>query len=370
MKVGAAAGPSIYSPASELDSMKRAYPSKLRSMKVLVTGGAGYIGSHTTLCLLEEGHEVVVFDNLANSSLESVRRVQDLTDKTVEFVEGDLLDASAVAAVFSGASFDAVIHFAGLKAVGESVADPLRYYRTNVVGTLNLLDGMNAAGVRRLVFSSSATVYGASEDVPLPETLPLNATNPYGRTKEQIEDILTDVSSADERWSIGILRYFNPAGAHSSGRIGEDPRGIPNNLVPFVAQVAVGRHKAVTVFGNDYPTPDGTGIRDYIHVMDLAEGHLAALHFLKSRTGVFQWNLGTGQGSSVLEVIEAFSIAAGKQIPFRFAPRRKGDAALSYADASSARDQLRWTARRNLARMCADHWNWQRSNPHGYDPSI
>ncbi|UTT68789.1 UDP-glucose 4-epimerase GalE [Arthrobacter sp. DNA4] len=339
-------------------------------MKVLVTGGAGYIGSHTTLCLLEEGHEVVVFDNLVNSSLESMRRVQDLAGRTVEFVEGDLLDASAVASVFSGASFDAVIHFAGLKAVGESVADPLRYYRTNVVGTLNLLDGMNAAGVRRLVFSSSATVYGASEDVPLPESLPLNATNPYGRTKEQIEDILTDISSADERWSIGLLRYFNPAGAHSSGRIGEDPRGIPNNLVPFVAQVAVGRHKAVMVFGNDYPTPDGTGIRDYIHVMDLAEGHLAALHFLKDRTGAFQWNLGTGQGSSVLEVIEAFSTVVSKKIPYEFAPRRKGDAALSYADASSARNQLRWTAKRDLARMCADHWNWQRSNPRGYDSSL
>jgi UDP-glucose 4-epimerase len=340
---------------------------KLRCMKVLVTGGAGYIGSHTTLCLLEEGCDVVVFDNLTNSSVESIRRVEELTGRTVEFREGDLLDTAALDSVLSGHSFDAVIHFAGLKAVGESVANPLVYYTTNVVGTLNLLQAMDAADVRRLVFSSSATVYGASEDVPLPESAPLDATNPYGRSKEQIEDILSDLSAADPRWSIALLRYFNPAGAHKSGRIGEDPQGMPNNLVPFVAQVAVGRRESVKVFGNDYPTPDGTGIRDYIHVMDLAEGHLAALRYLENRTGTFRWNLGTGHGSSVLEVIEAFGAAAGKTIPFDFAPRRPGDAAVSFADVSAARNQLGWTAQRDLARMCLDHWNWQSGNPLGFE---
>jgi UDP-glucose 4-epimerase len=284
----------------------------------------------------------------------------------VEFREGDLLDAAALDSVLSEHSFDAVIHFAGLKAVGESVANPLVYYRTNVVGTLNLLQAMDTADVRQLVFSSSATVYGASEDVPLPESAPLDATNPYGRTKEQIEDILSDLSTADQRWSIALLRYFNPAGAHESGRIGEDPRGMPHNLVPFVAQVAVGRRESVRVFGNDYPTPDGTGVRDYIHVMDLAEGHLAALRYLGNRTGTFRWNLGTGQGSSVLEVIEAFGAAAGQTIAFDFAPRRPGDAAVSFADVSAARNQLGWTAQRDLARMCVDHWHWQSANPLGF----
>lgn len=336
-------------------------------MKVLVTGGAGYIGSHTTLCLLEEGHDVVVFDNLANSSIESLRRVQELTGRMVEFREGDLLDTTALDAVLSGGTFDAVIHFAGLKAVGESVANPLMYYKTNVVGTLNLLQSMENAGVRQLVFSSSATVYGASENVPLPESSPLDATNPYGRTKEQIEDILTDLSAADPRWSIAVLRYFNPAGAHESGRIGEDPRGVPNNLVPFVAQVAVGRRDKVKVFGRDYPTPDGTGVRDYIHVMDLAEGHLSALRYLEDRTGAFRWNLGTGQGSSVLEVIDAFSLAAAHAVIFEFAPRRPGDAALSYADVSAAQSELGWTAKRNLNQMCEDHWKWQRENPLGFE---
>lgn len=342
---------------------------KLRCMKVLVTGGAGYIGSHTTLRLLEEGYDVVVFDNLGNSSVESIRRVEELTGRTVEFREGDLLDTAALDSVLSGHSFDAVIHFAGLKAVGESVRNPLVYYKTNVVGTLNLLQAMDAADVRQLVFSSSATVYGASEDVPLPESTPLDATNPYGRTKEQIEDILSDLSAADPRWSIALLRYFNPAGAHESGRIGEDPRGVPNNLVPFVAQVAVGRREAVKVFGNDYPTPDGTGVRDYIHVMDLAEGHLAALRYLNNRTGAFRWNLGTGHGSSVLEVIEAFGAAAGQTIPFHFAPRRPGDAAVSFADVSAARNQLGWTAQRDLAQMCVDHWNWQKANQLGFASS-
>lgn len=336
-------------------------------MKVLVTGGAGYIGSHTTLGLLQEGHDVVVLDNLMNSSKESLRRVEGLSGRSVDFREVDLLDADAVDAVFAEGSVDAVVHFAGLKAVGESVERPLAYYKNNVVGTLNLLDSMERAGVRRLVFSSSATVYGASDHVPLIEKSPLDATNPYGRTKEQIEDILTDLGAADPRWGIALLRYFNPVGAHESGRIGEDPRGVPNNLLPFVAQVAVGRRDKVMVFGNDYPTPDGTGVRDYIHVMDLAAGHLAALHYLDRVTGTFRWNLGTGRGSSVLEVIEAFGRAAGRRIPYEFAARRPGDAAVSYADASAALADLGWSARRGLAEMCADHWRWQQANPYGYE---
>lgn len=335
-------------------------------MKVLVTGGAGYIGSHTVLCLLEAGHDVVVLDNLANSSMESLRRVEELTGKHPEFVPLDLLDAAGVDELFAASAFDAVVHFAGLKAVGESVAQPLRYYQNNVVGTINLLTSMVNNGVRTIVFSSSATVYGANEEVPLNEKQPLDATNPYGRTKEQIEDILTDLSVSDPTWRVALLRYFNPVGAHESGYIGEDPTGIPNNLLPFVAQVAVGRREKVMVFGNDYPTPDGTGVRDYIHVMDLSAGHLAALDYLQTHDGVFAWNLGTGDGSSVLEVIQAFSEAVGKDIPFEFAARRPGDAAVSYADPSAALADLSWSAHRNLAQMCEDHWRWQESNPDGY----
>lgn len=336
-------------------------------MKVLVTGGAGYIGSHTILCLLEEGHDVVVLDNLKNSKLESLKRVQQLAGKSVDFRKVDLLDSSAVEGVFTDQQIDAVIHFAGLKAVGESVEEPLSYYRNNVVGTLNLLDAMQEAGVCTLVFSSSATVYGASEEVPLREDVPLDATNPYGRTKEQIEDILSDLGAAEPRWSIALLRYFNPVGAHGSGHIGEDPRGVPNNLLPFVAQVAVGRRDKVRVFGKDYPTPDGTGIRDYIHVGDLASGHLAALKYLGSKTGVFRWNLGTGRGSSVLEVIQAFSEAVGRELPYEFAARRPGDAAVSYADPAAALRDLGWSAKKSLAEMCQDHWRWQSTNPQGYD---
>lgn len=335
-------------------------------MKVLVTGGAGYIGSHTSLCLLEAGHEVVVVDSLVNAQMESLQRVQQLAGRNIDFHLVDLLDERAVEGVVAGAGLDAVIHFAGLKAVGESMEKPLMYYQNNIVGTLNLLHAMDREGVRTLVFSSSATVYGTSEEVPLTEKTPLDASNPYGRTKEQIEDILSDVSAADPRWSIALLRYFNPVGAHESGLIGEDPRGVPNNLLPFVAQVAVGRREKVLVYGNDYPTSDGTGVRDYIHVMDLAAGHLAALNFLKSRAGTFRWNLGTGRGSSVLEVIKAFSEAAGRAIPYEFAARRPGDAAVSYADPSSALADLGWSARRDLARMCQDHWRWQQSNPFGY----
>ena len=335
-------------------------------MRILVTGGTGYIGSHTTLELLQAGHDVVVMDNLANSSTESLNRVQELSGRTAAFVQADLLDPQALEAIFTEHSPEAVIHFAGLKAVGESVAKPLHYYRNNVAGTLNLLAVMDRHDVRTIVFSSSATVYGASEEVPLIEKMPMDAVNPYGRTKEQIEDILADLGASDERWSIALLRYFNPVGAHESGRIGEDPTGVPNNLLPFVAQVAVGRREKVMVFGSDYPTPDGTGVRDYIHVMDLAAGHLAALDYIAARKGVKRWNLGTGDGSSVLEVLAAFSKAAGREVPYEFAPRRPGDAAVSYADPAAAQADLGWRAGRSLDDMCRDHWNWQKQNPQGY----
>ncbi|NMR29818.1 UDP-glucose 4-epimerase GalE [Crystallibacter degradans] len=335
-------------------------------MKILVTGGTGYIGSHTTLALLEAGHDVVVVDNLANSSEESLRRVQELAGRKVAFHKADLLDEVRLGEVFDAARVDAVIHFAGLKAVGESVDQPLHYYHNNVGGTLNLLRTMEAHNVRTIVFSSSATVYGNSDEVPLTEKMPLDATNPYGRTKEQIEDILSDLGASDDRWHVALLRYFNPVGAHQSGRIGEDPTGVPNNLLPFVAQVAVGRRDKVRVFGSDYPTPDGTGVRDYIHVMDLASGHLAALDFIAGRPGVRRWNLGTGRGSSVLEVLSAFGKAAGFEIPYELTDRRPGDAAISYADASAALAELGWSAHRTLETMCEDHWRWQKNNPNGY----
>jgi UDP-glucose 4-epimerase len=335
-------------------------------MKILVTGGTGYIGSHTTLALLEAGHDVVVLDNLSNSSTESLRRVEELTGRAARFHHVDLLDETRLTEVFESESPEAVIHFAGLKAVGESVAQPLNYYHNNVGGTLNLLRTMEAHNVRTIVFSSSATVYGAPEKMPLTEDTALDATNPYGRTKEQIEDILTDLGASDERWRVALLRYFNPVGAHESGRIGEDPTGVPNNLLPFVAQVAVGRREKVRVFGNDYPTPDGTGVRDYIHVVDLAAGHLAALGYITEKPGVRRWNLGTGNGSSVLEVLEAFGLAAGRKIPYELTDRRPGDAAVSYADPSAALADLGWTATRGLDTMCADHWRWQKNNPNGY----
>lgn len=336
-------------------------------MRILVTGGSGYIGSHTTLELLRAGHDVVVVDNLSNSSRESLRRVEDLAGRQLTFHQLDLLDEAALSAVFGQSSIDAVIHFAGLKAVGESVSEPLHYYHNNVAGTLSLLRVMESHDVRSLVFSSSATVYGASEEVPLVEKMELNATNPYGRTKEQIEDILTDLANADPRWSVALLRYFNPVGAHESGRIGEDPQGIPNNLLPFIAQVAVGRRGKLMVFGNDYPTPDGTCIRDYIHVVDLAAGHLAALNYLPEHPGVHRWNLGTGNGSSVLEVLAAFEQAVGHPLPHEITGRRAGDAAVSYADPSAALADLSWSADRTLEQMCTDHWRWQKNNPHGYD---
>lgn len=336
-------------------------------MKVLVTGGSGYIGSHTVLALLEAGHDVVVVDNLINSSAVSLDRVSALTGRDLEFREVDLLDTGLLDDIFKENQFDAVLHFAGLKAVGESVEDPLLYYHNNLVGTLNLLRSMARHQVQKIVFSSSATVYGDTDQVPLIEKMAMDAVNPYGRTKEQIEDILADLSHSDEDWGVAILRYFNPVGAHESGQIGEDPRGIPNNLLPFVAQVASGRLEKVRVFGNDYPTPDGTGIRDYIHVVDLALGHLAALEFLASKKGLFRWNLGTGKGFSVIEVIEAFSRAAGKNIPFEVVDRRPGDAAISYSDPSKALADLGWSALRDLDQMCEDHWRWQHNNPRGYE---
>ena len=335
-------------------------------MRILVTGGAGYIGSHTVVALLEAGHDVAVVDDLSNSSAEALRRVEEITGREVALHEVDVLDEPALRAALEQVRPEAVIHFAALKAVGESVAQPERYYRVNVAGTLNLVRAMEAVDCRTIVFSSSATVYGAATEVPLTEDSPRGATNPYGWTKFMVEQVLMDVAAADERWSVALLRYFNPVGAHPSGRIGEDPSGIPNNLVPYIAQVAVGRREALTVYGDDYDTPDGTGVRDYIHVLDLADGHLAALERLGRVSGAHAWNLGTGRGSSVLEVVAAFAEASGREIPVVRAPRRPGDVAVSYADPARAREELGWTATRDLAAMCADTWRWQQANPHGY----
>lgn len=335
-------------------------------MNILVTGGAGYIGSHTVLVLLEAGHTVTVVDNLSNASRDSRDRVSELTHKPVAFHEVDILDKPALADVMRKGRFDAVIHFAALKAVGESVQQPLRYYHNNITGTLVLCEVMEAVGVRRIVFSSSATVYGHPQSVPITEDFPLQATNPYGRTKLMMEHVLTDLHAADPDFSVALLRYFNPIGAHPSGRIGEDPAGIPNNLVPYIAQVAVGRREKVHVFGDDYPTPDGTGVRDYIHVMDLAEGHLDALEALTHSPGVLTCNLGTGRGYSVLEVIRAFQEACGKPIPYEITERRPGDVASCYADPSRAAALLGWRAKRGLMDMCRDTWRWQSQNPNGY----
>jgi UDP-glucose 4-epimerase len=335
-------------------------------MRIMVTGGAGYIGSHTVLRLLEERHDVAVYDNLRNSSAVSLDRVQELVGREVRTRWADLLDIDALEGFVKDFKPDAVIHFAGLKAVGESAKIPYEYYVNNVVGTLNLLGAMKKHSVESLVFSSSATVYHPENPLPLLEDMKRGATNPYGRTKQQIEEILEDLSAADSSWRIAVLRYFNPVGAHESGRIGEDPVGVPNNLLPFVAQVAVGMRREVHVFGADYETPDGTGVRDYIHVVDLAAGHLAALEYLELNRGLFKWNLGTGQGTSVLEVIEAFAEVSGRPVPYRIAGRRPGDVAVSLADPSKALTDLGWKAERSFERMCADHWRWQESNPHGY----
>ncbi|MBU84064.1 UDP-glucose 4-epimerase GalE [Alcanivorax sp.] len=333
---------------------------------VLVTGGAGYIGSHTVLVLLEAGYRVVVLDNLANSSRESLRRVERLTGKDLVFVEGDIRDRVCLDQLFSDFPVAGVIHFAGLKAVGESVAQPLRYYDCNVVGTIRLLEAMEQAGVRTLVFSSSATVYGDPATVPIREDFPLSATNPYGATKLHIEDMLRGLHVADDRWCLALLRYFNPVGAHESGEIGEDPAGIPNNLMPFVAQVAVGKREKLSVFGADYPTEDGTGVRDYIHVMDLARGHLAALEALESSGGILTANLGTGRGYSVLEMIHAFARASGRDVPYEVVARRPGDVASCYADPAHAKAVLGWEAGLGIADMCRDHWRWQEKNPEGF----
>ena len=336
-------------------------------MNVLLTGGAGYIGSHTAVECLEAGHEVVVFDNLSNSSEKSLERVAQIAGRRVEFVEGDIRDRAALRALFAKHAIDAVVHFAGLKAVGESVEKPLLYYDNNIAGSIALFEVMAEVGVKSVVFSSSATVYGDPATVPITEDFPLSATNPYGWSKLFIETMLRDIARADEGWSIALLRYFNPVGAHESGLIGEDPRGIPNNLMPYVAQVAVGRRPHLNVFGGDYPTPDGTGVRDYIHVVDLARGHVAALNRLHHKAGgVHTWNLGTGQGVSVLDMVRAFEAASGKKVPYEIVARRAGDVAQCWADPARAAQDLGWRAIHDLPRMCADAWRWQSNNPDGY----
>lgn len=335
-------------------------------MRVLVTGGAGYIGSHTTLALLEKGHEVLVVDDLSNSSQESLRRVAELTGRTPGFVEANVRDEKAMDAVFADFQPEAVIHFAGWKAVGESTEIPLTYYRENLGSTFTLLEAMAKHGCKTIVFSSSATVYGDISEPPFTEDFPTGATNPYGRTKLMIEQILADVAAADPELRVGVLRYFNPIGAHESGQIGEDPKGIPNNLLPFVAQVAAGRREKLMVFGDDYPTPDGTGTRDYIHVVDLADGHLAALDQLTEHDGYHVWNLGTGQPNSVLDIVHAFEAASGVTIPYEVVPRRAGDIASSYADVSLAQQELGWSAKKTVADACADTYRWQSANPNGF----
>jgi len=335
-------------------------------MNILVTGGAGYIGSHTCVELLEAGYEVIVADNLSNSKEESLRRVENITGKRLTFHKVDLLDREALSSIFARSEIRAVIHFAGLKAVGESVSVPLRYYHNNVTGTLILCSVMMEHGVRNMVFSSSATVYGDPEKVPIREDFPLGATNPYGCSKLMIEEILRDLHASDAGWNIALLRYFNPVGAHASGLIGEDPNGMPNNLMPFISQVAVGKLPMLSVFGNDYPTRDGTGVRDYIHVMDLARGHIHALKKLEQRPGIVTYNLGTGQGYSVLEMVRAFEKASGRKIPYRIAERRPGDIASCYADPSKAESELGWKAQRGIDDMCRDSWKWQSLNPDGY----
>lgn len=332
---------------------------------ILVTGGTGYIGSHTVVELLNAGRPVVILDDLSNSKRSALQRIATITGQTPVFEQVDLRDRAAVAAVFARHPIEAVIHFAGKKAVGESVARPAWYYDHNVGGSAILLEAMREAGVRTLVFSSSATVYGDPASVPIREDFPLGATNPYGHSKLMIEQMLADLDRSEPGWRIARLRYFNPVGAHASGMIGEDPAGVPNNLMPFVAQVAVGRRAKLSVFGSDYPTPDGTGVRDFIHVVDLAQGHLAALACLESRPGLLTVNLGTGRGTSVLELVAAFEAASGRRIPYDLVARRPGDIASCYADCSLAKQLLGWQAQHGVARMCADSWRWQQQNPEG-----
>ena len=334
-------------------------------MKILVTGGTGYIGSHTCVELLQKGYEVVVFDNLFNSKIEVVDKIESITGKKIKFYKADMLDKESMRPVFEENKLDAVIHFAGLKAVGESVAKPLWYYQNNITGTLNLCELMNEYGCKRIIFSSSATVYGSPETVPIKEDFPLSTTNPYGSTKLMLERILSDFCVPDKDWSVVLLRYFNPIGAHESGLLGESPNGIPNNLMPYIMQVAVGKLPELGVFGNDYDTPDGTGVRDYIHVVDLARGHVAAMDYMAERKGVFVFNLGTGHGYSVLDMVHAFEKATGKKVPYKIAPRRAGDVAEVYCDPGKAERELGWKAEHSLEDMCRDSWNWQTHNPNG-----
>lgn len=336
-------------------------------MKILVTGGAGFIASHTNVELLNAGYDVVVLDNLVNSSRESVARVEELTGKKISFYEEDLLNEKAIDAIFEKENIDSVIHFAALKAVGESCQIPLRYFDNNLTGTLNLLKVMEKHGVKSIVFSSSATVYGKPESVPIREDFPLSVSNPYGRTKLIIEDMLRDIYKSDNEWDIALLRYFNPIGAHESGMIGENPHGIPNNLLPYVAKVAAGQLECVNVFGDDYDTPDGTGVRDYIHVVDLATGHIKALEKLVTHPGLVTYNLGTGVGYSVLDIIKNFEKACGKEIPYKITPRRPGDIDMCYADPAKAKEELGWEATRSIDKMCEDAWRWQTKNPNGYE---
>ena len=335
-------------------------------MKVLVTGGAGYIGTHTCVELLNDGYDVVVLDNLSNSSDESLKRVQEITGKSPAFYKTDLLDKESVDIIFNDHKIDAGIHFAGLKAVGESVRIPLAYFYNNITGTLNLLDVMRAHSVKNMVFSSSATVYGDPATLPIKEDFPLSATNPYGRTKLMIEEILQDLHVSDTDWNIALLRYFNPVGAHVSGKIGEDPKGLPNNLVPYISKVAIGSLDFLNIFGNDYNTPDGTGVRDYIHVVDLAVGHIKTLPKLFKNPGVVIYNLGTGNGFSVLEMVKGFEAASNQTVPYKIVDRRPGDIAACWADPSKAKEELGWEAKKSLADMCEDTWRWQKNNPNGY----
>lgn len=336
-------------------------------MKILVTGGAGFIASHTNVELLNAGYEVVIVDNLINSSRKSIDRVEELTGKKITFYEEDLLNEKALDDIFDKEKIDSVIHFAALKAVGESCEIPLRYFDNNITGTLNLLKVMEKHNVKSLVFSSSATVYGKPKTVPIKEDFPLSVSNPYGRTKLITEDMLRDIYKSDNEWNIAILRYFNPIGAHESGRIGENPNGIPNNLLPYIAKVAAGQLECVNVFGDDYDTPDGTGVRDYIHISDLAEGHIKALQKLSEHPGLVTYNLGTGVGYSVLEIIKSFEKACGKKIPYKIAPRRAGDIDMCYADPLKAKEELGWEAARGIDKMCEDAWRWQVQNPNGYE---
>ncbi len=336
-------------------------------MSILVTGGAGYIGSHTCVELLNKGYDIVVVDNLSNSSEESLRRVEKITGKTLKFYKADIRDYDALDKIFSKENIDSVIHFAGLKAVGESVEKPLEYYQNNIGGTMVMCEVMKKHNVKNIVFSSSATVYGNPKTVPITEDFPLSCTNPYGWTKLMLEQILTDIHTADKEWNVILLRYFNPVGAHESGLIGEDPKGIPNNLTPYITQVAIGKLDSLGVFGNDYDTPDGTGVRDYIHVVDLAIGHVKAIEKLKEKQGVSIYNLGTGKGYSVLEVVKAFEKACGKPIKYQIKPRRAGDIATCYADPSKAKKELNWVAELGIDEMCRDAWKWQSNNPNGYE---